>query len=99
MAEYRDLLPDLPRHEARRIRGEQEIICRYEPEQAFATLPALLASPEDRRRFLDLIERLVADPRVHAAGTTAGQREMLVRIRCVLDADGDAPASHSPTSA
>jgi pimeloyl-ACP methyl ester carboxylesterase len=95
MAEYRDLLPDIPRHEARRIRGEQEIICRYEPEQAVATLPALLASPEDRVRFVALVERLVSDPRVQAAGTTAGQREMLARIRSVLGADGDAPASES----
>ena len=32
----------LPPDEARRIRGEQEIIVRYEPERALATLPQLL---------------------------------------------------------
>ena len=37
--DYRDLLPDLPLDEARRIGGEQEIIARYEPEKAVETLP------------------------------------------------------------
>ena len=41
--DYRDLLPDLPPDEVRRIRGEQEIIVRYEPEKAVETLPALLS--------------------------------------------------------
>ena len=43
--EYRDLLPDLAPDQWRRIRGEQDIIVRYEPEEAIATLPRLLTEP------------------------------------------------------
>ena len=32
--DYRDLLPELPLDQVRRIAGEQEIIARYEPERA-----------------------------------------------------------------
>jgi hypothetical protein len=84
LAEYRDLLPDIPRDEVRRIRGRQEIICRYEPEEAIASLPELLRDPADRERFLTLLERIVADPRVQSVGRTDAQREMLARIRGVL---------------
>ena len=45
LEEYRDLLPDLPLDEARRIGGEQEIIARYEPEKAVTTLPVAAARP------------------------------------------------------
>ena len=47
LEEYRDFLPELPLDEARRIGGEQEIIARYEPDKAVATLPSLL---RDARR-------------------------------------------------
>ena len=40
--EYSDLLPTLPPDQWRRVRGEQEIIARYEPERSIATLPDLL---------------------------------------------------------
>ena len=43
MADYRDLLPAMPPDQWRRVRGEQEIIVRYEPDAALATLPKLLA--------------------------------------------------------
>ena len=92
--EYRDLLPDIPRDEARRIRGEQEIICRYEPEQAITSLPTLLREPEDRQRLVTLLERLLADPRIQAAGVTDAQRKMLARIHGVL---GEEPAKLIPT--
>ena len=92
--EYRDLLPDIPRDEARRIRGEQEIICRYEPERAITSLPTLLREPEDRQRLVTLLERLLADPRIQAAGVTDAQRKMLARIHGVL---GEEPAKLIPT--
>ncbi len=41
--EYRDLLPNVTPDQWRRIRGEQDIIVRYEPEKAIAALPKLLS--------------------------------------------------------
>jgi len=91
LGEYVDLLPEIPRDEARRIRGAQEIICRYEPEEAIASLPVLLGDADDRRRFLTLLQRVISDRRVLAMGPTQSQREMLDRIRAVLGEAGDLP--------
>jgi hypothetical protein len=91
LGEYGDLLPEIPRDEARRIRGVQEIICRYEPEEAIASLPVLLGDADDRRRFLNLLQRVITDRRVLAMGPTQTQREMLARIRAVLGEAGDLP--------
>jgi hypothetical protein len=82
--EYADLLPQLAPEKWHLIRGREEIICHYERDRAVETLPTLLASDEDRRRFLTVIERLLADPRVFAARATPAQRAMLRRIRDVL---------------
>jgi len=82
--EYRELLPDLPREQMRRIRGEQEIVVRYEPELALATLPQLVADPADRGRLLTLCDRVLADKRLHLDGLTPAQQEMLRRIGEVL---------------
>jgi len=74
--EYHELLPAIPRDEARRIRGEQEIIVRYEPERA------------DRDRLLTLLDRLLADKRVQAVKPSTEQVAALGRIRAVLGAGG-----------
>jgi len=86
--EYHELLPAIPRDEARRIRGEQEIIVRYEPEKAMETLPALLSERADRDRLLTLLDRLLADKRVQAVQPSAEQVAALGRIRAVLGAGG-----------
>jgi len=86
LEDYRDLLPDLPRDEARRIGGEQEIIARYEPDKAVETLPVLLAKRKDRARLLTLLERVLADKRVQLIEPSPEQRAMLARIRDVLGA-------------
>jgi hypothetical protein len=48
----------------RRIRGEQDIIVRYEPERAIAALPILLRDPADRERAHHAGAGLLADERV-----------------------------------
>lgn len=80
IGEYRDLLPDIPRDQMRRIRGEQEVIIRYEPEKAVETLPRLLRDPEDRKRLLTLVDRLLSDKRINLQGATPEQRATLKRI-------------------
>jgi len=82
--EYKDLLPDVSWDQARRIRGEQEIIVRYEPEQALVTLPTLLTQEDDRKRLLTLLERLVDDPRIQGLSHTPEQEAMFARIRSVV---------------
>jgi len=81
---YAEYLPDLPADQWRRIRGEQEIIVSYEPEQAVATLPMLLADGTDHERLLTLLDKLLADERVQSVEPTDAQRAMLGRIRAVL---------------
>jgi hypothetical protein len=84
--EYADYLPHLPPADWRRIRGEQELIATFEPQQAIQTLPDLLASPEDRNRLLTLLDKLLADRRVLRIPPTPAQEEALRAIRSVLGA-------------
>jgi len=87
--DYADFLPSLPLEQWRRIRGEQEIIARYEPDGAIEALPALLADPADRERLLTLFDRAMRDERMVRTKPTAEQMAMLDRIRAVLN---DRPA-------
>jgi len=80
IGEYRDLVPDIPRDQMRRIRGEQEIIIRYEPEKALETLPQLLRDPADRKRLLTLLDRALSDKRIQLKDATPEQWTMLKRI-------------------
>jgi hypothetical protein len=82
--DYKALVPDLPPDQWRRVRGEQDIIVRYAPEQALATLPDLLAQHADRERLLTFFERVLADERMQDLRPTAGQRAMAKRIRNAL---------------
>jgi pimeloyl-ACP methyl ester carboxylesterase len=77
-------LPRMPLPQWRRIRGEQEIIARFEPEQAFNTLPVLLANQSERKKLLTLLDKLMTDKRAKALKPTAEQRAMLARIRAIL---------------
>jgi pimeloyl-ACP methyl ester carboxylesterase len=92
--EYADLTLPLPLDQWRRIRGEQEIIVRYEPERALETLPQLLDA-EERSRLAALIERVVSDKRVLERQPTARQASMLDRVRKALGAkrEGDSAVS------
>ena len=93
-AAYAEYLPDMPMHDWRRVRGTQEIIARAEPDEAVATLPALLGEPNDRARILALLDKLMSDRRVLGSAPTAAQQAMLARIRSVL---GEKPARRRPT--
>jgi hypothetical protein len=86
LEDYRDLLPDVPRHEMRRLRGEQEVIVRYEPEKALETLPGLLEDPADRDRLLAVFDRLLTDDRIHRDELSPEQRATLKRLREALSA-------------
>ncbi|MBW8905391.1 MAG: DUF3141 domain-containing protein [Betaproteobacteria bacterium] len=92
MRDYAAFIPDLPRDQARRIRGAQEVLVRRDREKALATLPELLAQAADRQRLLTLLERLLADARVQGEGPSEEQLAMLARIRAVLAS----PASRRP---
>ena len=84
LKDYGSLVPAVQPDEWRRIRGEQEIIAQYEPDQAIATLPNLLSGRADRERMLTAFDRLLADERVQRSKPTAGQKAMIERIRAVL---------------
>ena len=99
LAEYKDLLPSLSPDEARRVRGAQELIVRYAPEQAVATLPRLLPQKSDRERFMSLLERLLADDRVQKIKPLPEQVAMLERIRSSVGAKAAAPARRIVTRA
>jgi len=90
-ADYHALLPSMPPDQWRRIRGEQEIIVRYEPEQALATLPKLLARRGDRDKLVTLVRRLLADDRVQRTKPSTEQLAMVEHIGETLAVDAGAP--------
>ncbi len=89
VSEYAAYLPALPPDEWRRLRGEQEIVARYEPDHALQSLTVLLREQADRERLLTLLDKLMADKRVQDTSPTTDQLAMLARIREVL---GDSAA-------
>jgi pimeloyl-ACP methyl ester carboxylesterase len=84
VSDYADYLPGLPVHEWRRIRGEQEIVVRYEPDRAVETLSRLLDDRADRERLVTLLDKLMADKRVQGTVPSTEQKAMLARIRRAL---------------
>jgi pimeloyl-ACP methyl ester carboxylesterase len=91
LQDYRELLPRMTMAQARRIRGKQELIVRYEPEQAVESLRSLLPQKADRERLLSLFERLLADKRVQAIQPLPEQVAMLERIRGAVGAPAAPP--------
>jgi pimeloyl-ACP methyl ester carboxylesterase len=86
LADYKNLLPAMPPDQWRRVRGEQEIIVRYEPERALATLPKLLAKPADREKLVTLARKLLDDERMRRATPTDAQFAMVDELRAALGA-------------
>ncbi len=91
VTDYAELLPELPPEAWRRIRGQQELITLYAPEQALETLPVLLRDKSDRDRLQSLAEKLRADERLLGTTPTAEQAAMLARIRTVLSVKPERP--------
>ncbi|MGR4869725.1 DUF3141 domain-containing protein [Variovorax sp. LARHSF232] len=85
LPDYQDYLPGMSPHDWRRVRGEQEIIARHEPDAAVQTLPLLLDEQEDRERLVALLGKLMADKRLHVKAPSAAQQAMLGRIREALE--------------
>jgi hypothetical protein len=92
IADYAELLPKMARDEWRRVRGEQEIIVRYEPERAMATLPELLNRPGDKERLVALVRQLLADERLQPSAEQLAMVERLGDALEVTRAGGAAPA-------
>jgi pimeloyl-ACP methyl ester carboxylesterase len=90
--DYAYLVPELPLDQWRRIRGEQEIIVRYAPEESIETLPQLLEE-EDRKRLLTLLERVLGDSRIQQSKPTDEQKAMVERVRNVLGGDATKAAA------
>ncbi len=88
---YADLLPDLPPETWRRIRGEQDIIVRYARKRAIETFPKLLANPRDRERFLTIVSKLDADPRLVGRPLSAHDRAVAAEVLTVLSARSAMP--------
>ena len=78
-------LSRLSEEELRRLRGEQLVIAAMEPTRALSTLPSLLGNPKDRRRVLELLERL---PQIREE-LSQEQRSAIDRIKRFLN---DKPA-------
>jgi hypothetical protein len=93
--EFAHLLPDMARDQQRRIRGEQDIIVRYEPACALETLPLLLSKPADRTRLRVLLERLLTHKGV-AQLKPPEQVAMLKQIHKLLTQK--APTAPPPTA-
>jgi pimeloyl-ACP methyl ester carboxylesterase len=99
LLDYKFLLPAVSMDEARRVRGEQELIVRYEPEQAIATLPKLLPEKKDRDRFLKLLDQLLSDQRVQKIKPLPEQVAMLERIHRAVGASAAAGGRRVPARA
>jgi hypothetical protein len=91
MKDYASLLPALPPETWRRIRGEQDLVVRYARQRAVETLPALLADPGERERFLALVVKLDADPRLLGHPPSAHDRAVVAEVLKVLSASTIAP--------
>jgi len=81
MTEHKDLLPSMPPDQWRRVRGEQDIIVRYAPEEALSTLPQLLRDPSDRARLVTLAQRILADERVKSQKPSSEQVALLQQLQ------------------
>jgi pimeloyl-ACP methyl ester carboxylesterase len=83
---YAHLLPRISPERERRIRGEQEIIIRYESARALMALPHLLRHQKDRERLLALMEAVLTETKLGKLKPTPGQVSRFEKVRGVLKA-------------
>jgi pimeloyl-ACP methyl ester carboxylesterase len=76
-------LLDMAAEDSRGIIREQSYIVDFEPVRGLLALPKLLRTPEDRRRLLDLLDRLEGQIEANAKQVT-----LLGEIRRLLSGDG-----------
>jgi pimeloyl-ACP methyl ester carboxylesterase len=86
-------LLDMPADAARELIRDQSLIVDYEPEKALRTLPKLLHSAEERRRILELLDRLARNIEV-----TPKQLEFISELRKILSPAFGAVAQARPAS-
>jgi len=84
---YARLLPQSSPEQRRRVRGEQEIIVRYEPQRALETLPHLLREPGSRARMLTLLDAVMTEVKSGQIKPTPEQTSMFEKIRGVLNTE------------
>jgi hypothetical protein len=83
---YSRLLPRVSPERERRVRGEQEIIVRYEAKRALETLPHLVRRSTDRARLLTLMEAVFTEAKLGKIKPTPEQISKFEKIRGVLKA-------------
>ena len=83
---YPDLSPHLTPYETRLIAGKQDLVCRYDPDKALATLPQLLSDPADHQRFISLLDAVEENAKTKSKDlrVTPVEIAMLQRIREVV---------------
>jgi pimeloyl-ACP methyl ester carboxylesterase len=98
-ADHSGLAPEIEQPNWNAVRGEQELVVRYATEEAIETLPRLLARAEDRRRLMQVVDHLLADPRIRDFEPTPEQKAMLARLRTVLKVPARAASGPAGRSA
>jgi hypothetical protein len=73
-------LLDMPASEAARVVRQQATIVEHAPDSAIASLPDLVRSAEERRRLLDILDRLA-----NQLDLEPDQRAMMTRFRDLLE--------------
>ena len=81
---YAHLLPRISPERERLVRGEQEVIVRYEPERALKTLPRLLCHSKDRERLLKLMEAVLTETKLGKLKPTSEQVSRFEKVRAIL---------------
>ena len=84
---YAHLLPQNSPEQTRRVRGEQEIIVRYEFKRALETLPHLVRYSGSRARMITLLDAVLTEVCLGQIKPTPEQISIFDKIRRVLDTE------------